>query len=94
MFNSLNHWKSQSNTNVCQVIKAIPSLPRGTHRKDGGTSSGGKVRGKGCPALAMSVRCIARMNSSAFSCPSPSMSARVLKKMGKFTAEKENLNLE
>lgn len=49
-----------------------------TYLCEGGTSSDGSVSGSGCPIFAMSTRCIARINSSAFSLPSLSTSARVL----------------
>lgn len=45
---------------------------------EGGTSSFGSVRGNGCPIFAISTRCIAKINSSAFSLPSLSTSANVL----------------
>lgn len=48
------------------------------HLREGGTRSWGRVRGSGYPVLAMSTRCMARMNSSARSCPSLSTSARYL----------------
>lgn len=50
------------------------------HLKEGGTNSGGSANGSGCPALAISVKCIANMNSSALSCPFPSISASDLGK--------------
>lgn len=50
-----------------------------SYLSEGGTRSGGRVRGKGRPVLAISTRCIARINSSALNCPSRSTSARALK---------------
>lgn len=49
-----------------------------TYRKVGGIKSGGSTRGRGSPDMAMSIKCMARMNSSAVSFPSWSMSERFL----------------
>lgn len=53
--------------------------PRGApYRKEGGMYSAGSTGGSGWPAMATSMRCMARMNSSAVSFPSWSMSERFL----------------
>lgn len=71
-------------TRLFSLSKTLPlkiyyvSLPSAIYLKEGGTSSRGRVSGRGCPALAISVRCMANTNSSAFSCPSPSISANDL----------------
>lgn len=48
------------------------------YRKDGGMYSAGSTGGSGWPDMATSMRCMARMNSSAVSFPSWSMSERFL----------------
>lgn len=50
----------------------------GLYLKVGGMKSGGRIGGRGRPDMAMSIRCMARMNSSAVSLPSWSMSDRFL----------------
>lgn len=49
-----------------------------TYLNEGGMYSGGRTGGSGWPDMATSIRCIARMNSSAVSFPSWSMSERFL----------------
>lgn len=49
-----------------------------TYLKEGGMYSGGRTGGRGWPDMATSIRCIARINSSAVSFPSWSMSERFL----------------
>lgn len=49
-----------------------------TYLKEGGMYSGGRTSGRGWPDMATSIRCIARINSSAVSFPSWSMSERFL----------------
>lgn len=48
------------------------------YRKEGGMYSAGSTGGSGWPDMATSMRCMARMNSSAVSFPSWSMSERLL----------------
>lgn len=51
-----------------------------TDLKVGGRKSGGRCGGKGKPDIAMSIKCMARINSSAVSFPSWSMSERFLQR--------------
>lgn len=66
----------------------VPALlndaPRGgsggacARRRDGGTSEGGRARGRSFPLSFARMRCIATANSSRLRRPSPFMSARSL----------------
>lgn len=49
-----------------------------THLNVGGMKSGGNKGGRGRPDMAMSIKCMARINSSAVNFPSWSISDRFL----------------
>lgn len=65
------------NSHVWNPCKLFPES-HVAYLKEGGMYSGGRTGGNGWPDMATSIRCIARINSSAVSFPSWSMSERFL----------------
>lgn len=63
---SLCQEKNSQDWNPCKFLQESSV----TYLKEGGMYSGGRTGGRGWPDIATSIRCIARINSSAVSFPS------------------------